>query len=292
MTLTLRGERLASGKGGAKGSDSPIDALPANLAVARPVATMSSLEPEQLPDADDEDFPPSDAGGAGEEVVSPDPAGYVKQATQTRMEHVQAASMNQYISGLQAEAMEAIHEREVWKEHVRRCAEEELKDKLWRKALAKDYGQQLLRQMQQTEERRQEGRRMIVDQVSTHGFPDFRRAPERVFYDSARKRQDMYSQDLDHQVDTKERLKHAARQRELEWEIAHVQAVHAEQDAEKKTLVEKEVEKRAALREAWEHAKRLQTVKRAIEEQRDGKDTLAATEEQKQAMMTKIDGLA
>jgi len=60
---------------------------------------------------------------------------------------------------------------------LNRCVEEDYKEHSFRRAVAKEYAEELKKQMQQTEERKTAGRQHHVEQASMHQYPSFAEAP-------------------------------------------------------------------------------------------------------------------
>merc|ERR1712242_255450 len=115
-----------------------------------------------------------------------------------------------------------------WEVHLKRCNDEAEKDAAWRRALNKDYAEQLRHQMQQAEERKADARYHQVEQASAHDLPNFAEAAAGTVHEYIHERRKELREDLDSQVDLKRRMKEAAKQRELEMDLAHISAGHRE----------------------------------------------------------------
>lgn len=193
--------------------------------------------------------------------------GYAQSAVSqlSRLEQVHDQGLQRHIAGIERQAEAAVAEKELWEHHLVRCIDEEKKDLEWRKALNKDYSDGLKRQMRQAEERRTVGREHSVQQASQHDFPDFTETPEQQVYEYIRSRRLNLKEDLDQQVDTKQRMKDSAKQRERELEQSHIEASQRELALIKLEAAAKREEEKATLAYAWEKDKRLQNVKKAIE---------------------------
>lgn len=186
----------------------------------------------------------------------------------TREERAQQAALDRQIHKAHLLATQAIDDKELWENHLQRCTAEEEHVRTMRKVLQQEYGVQLREQMRDVEDRRVEGRQFIIEQASTHDFPNFaeRTLPEADVYDYLCERRDNLKADLDQQVEIKQRLKQAANSRERDLEITQIKATQQEalqMRMEARTTKERN---RAALNKAWKEDKQFKSVTRAIED--------------------------
>lgn len=186
----------------------------------------------------------------------------------SRQDRVQQEALERHLAEVAAEAAAAIAENEEWEGHLKRCLDEEQKDAEWRRALAKDYASKLEDQMRATEQRRIEGRQHAIEQASLHDFPNFTETPELSVYEYIRERRNHLKQDLDQQVDVKRRLKLAAKQREWEQEVGHLEASIRELAAMRVEESAKREQDKTTLAQAWAKDKQLHHIKKAIEDYR------------------------
>lgn len=179
---------------------------------------------------------------------------------------VHQEALDRHVAQMGLEAASVIAEREQWEDHLKRCATEEQREKVWRKALNKEHAYHLQAQMRQAADRRAEGRQHCIEQASLHDFPSFQESQDLAVYEYIRERRTTMKQDLDQQVDTKQLKKLVEKQREREMEASHADASQRELSLMKQEEVAKRESEKAALTQAWQKDKHLRTVRKAIQE--------------------------
>jgi len=255
-TSTLKAHSAFLGGGWSDDSDAPL--LPASaVALASPRLTARTLTPFAAAASAVPEGLPSEAASVYAESHASQP---------TRLETVQNEALNRHISQIEEEAANAIAEKENWEIHLKRCLDEEQRDQGYKRALAKDYAEQLKGQIQQAEQRRLEGRQHVVDMASMHDFPSFKESPDLAVYEYIRERRNNLKDDLDQQVDIKRKMKMAAQHNERTMEATHIDASKKELAMIKLEAAAKKEQEKANLHQAWDKDKRLHSVRRAIEE--------------------------
>mmetsp|Transcript_29026 Transcript_29026/g.66725 ORF Transcript_29026/g.66725 Transcript_29026/m.66725 type:complete len:557 (+) Transcript_29026:80-1750(+) len=186
----------------------------------------------------------------------------------TKFDAVHDQALERHVAKLGEAAATAIAEKDMWEQHLQRCVEEEHKDQQWRRAIVKDYCEQLKVQMNQAEERRHKGRLEAIEQASMHDFPNFAEMHAMNGVDAeayVMQRKANLKQDLDQQVAFKQRLQLHAKQRERDLEMSHNSAVQKEVDFLKSDGVEKKRQDMSNLCQAWEQQCKLRQLRKAID---------------------------
>lgn len=280
LSLSLQGSRYQDGSvtaialGGFSDQGGPI--------VTFGDAAASSREPAGIPESEPSIFPedestavyeelfemPSGTPSAMRAVSSPSVASSAK-------DRAHQAALERHILSIEKEAKEAAHDSERWEHHIQRCVDEDVKDAQWRREVAKDHAEQLLVQMQQTDERRWAGRAHVIEQASMHDFPNFRDvAPvEASFFDYTRERRKNLKEDLDHQINQNQRARQTARERERHLETSHVDSTKRELEEMKKQSMAKRDNERSNLTDSWARDAYLKNVRKGIQGPHDGRSS-------------------
>lgn len=177
----------------------------------------------------------------------------------------QEEALDRYISALEANAAEAICEKERFEGHLRYAAEVEQNDLDWRRRIAKENSDHLRAQMKQAEEKRALCRAQSITQASDHVFPDFKENPDADVREYLNVRRNNLKQDLDQQVEANERKKGNRKRLERELENNNLEATYHELA---KLRVEEEQRKATeltVLKQAWSSDLKLKKVAKAIE---------------------------
>jgi len=169
------------------------------------------------------------------------------------------------VSGLEAQAAEALREKQEFEEHLKHSFEEDIEDCRYRRSIAKEHQEQLKTQMQEAEEKRQLGRQHAIEQASMHNFPNFTDVPVEEAWRYIRDRKNCLKEDLDAQVEHKKRNAASARRLEREKERASNDQGKAELLMLRRQAEQKKQKERATLNSAWETEKNLRSIKKEIE---------------------------
>mmetsp|Transcript_45063 Transcript_45063/g.107077 ORF Transcript_45063/g.107077 Transcript_45063/m.107077 type:complete len:577 (+) Transcript_45063:123-1853(+) len=186
----------------------------------------------------------------------------------SKFEAVHDQALGRHVAKLSEAAATAIAEKDMWEQHLQRCVEEEHKDQQWRRAIVKDYSEQLKAQIKQAEERRHRGRLEAIEQASMHDFPNFAEMHAINGVDAEAyvlQRKANLKADLDQQVAFKQRLQLNAKQRERDLEMSHNSAVQQEVEVLKTDGVEKRRTDMSNLCQAWEQQCKLRALRKAID---------------------------
>lgn len=175
-------------------------------------------------------------------------------------------ALDRHIAKVAEEAAMAIAEKAEWDGYVQRCVEEEKKESDWRRSLLEDYSTKLSAQIEQSSERKELQKLQKAEKTPLDCFPNFATCPEMNVYDYMRERKRSLKEDLDQQVDIKQRLQEAARQRDLSQEAQHVDIAVKELALLKLEESAKKEYEKVALLQAWAKDKHLNHVKKVIDE--------------------------
>jgi len=173
--------------------------------------------------------------------------------------------LERHLEDVQADAEEAMakHTREG---HFRKeCENFEGALANSRRAFYADHKEELRRQMQQKEEKRQEGRQNAIAQSSQHDFPSFREDPPTSdVREYMHERKHFLREDLDEQVSLKRSQKDVANQKDKTLTAREVECNKLEVQRQKDEQAAKKERERSILAEAWDRSIRLKLVEKAI----------------------------
>lgn len=193
-----------------------------------------------------------------------DATSVVSQDVPRHMAQVEALS--RHIGQMEADAAKAISEKHLWEGHLERCNGIEDKDVEWRRKIAKDHAEQLKVQIRQDEERRVQDKEKLVTQTTMHDFPCFKDAHDADVRGYLHERRANLKQDLDQQVEARNRLQQMQKQRDRELELNNIEASQFEIKNIRIQEIAKREQERVTLAQAWGQDVRLKTVKKAIED--------------------------
>lgn len=177
-----------------------------------------------------------------------------------------AEGLSRHISQLEGEAAKAMSDKDQWEDHLKRCIELEEKDQEWRRLLLKENSEHLKLQMREAEEKRQMGREQYVTHASMHEFPSFTEPADADVREYVHERRANLKDDLDQQCEARRRIKQIVKDQERMLENANIEVGQAEMARLKKAGVMKKEAERQLLAQAWDHDRRLKSVRKAIEE--------------------------
>mmetsp|Transcript_35059 Transcript_35059/g.74557 ORF Transcript_35059/g.74557 Transcript_35059/m.74557 type:complete len:525 (-) Transcript_35059:52-1626(-) len=193
-------------------------------------------------------------------------AGSAASTATSRCDIVANDHLHRHLSKIEEEAAQAVAEKQLWEEHLKRLKDEAAEDTELKKAMARTYASQLEHQIAEAERRRKELRQHVIDQASQHDFPNFTESPDQPVYDYISERRRNLKEDLDEQVEVKNKLKSSEKQRNRQMETAQLEACQREMAQMRlEAQVKKDME-RAVLHQSWEKDRRLHSMKKAIDE--------------------------
>eukprot|EP00933_Yihiella_yeosuensis_P022683 TRINITY_DN17826_c0_g2_i1.p1 TRINITY_DN17826_c0_g2~~TRINITY_DN17826_c0_g2_i1.p1 ORF type:complete len:554 (-),score=109.10 TRINITY_DN17826_c0_g2_i1:82-1743(-) len=182
-------------------------------------------------------------------------------------EMAQHEAMSRHLQQVAREAEEAIKVQDDWEDHLQRCIDEEKKDLAFRLELAKDYSDSLKDQIRFQEDRKVSGRQQAIEMASLHDYPDFSVPPSDQIsvHDYLQERKKHLKEDLDHQVEIKQRQKQMQKQRERELDQLSTELSHRDMAQKRLEEQEKHDQQKSHLIESWNNGKRIRNVRNAIE---------------------------